>query len=120
MTRLCPWHNVYPRRMKTLLKVALGLTFSALTLLLFLRNLDFAKVRDGVAGASPPLLLLAMVIGLAFAWRDGLTPGNLRALAQESADREPRAETTAELRAEGGLAATPRAFKRRANGEAGR
>lgn len=49
--------------MKTLLKLVLGLALSALTLFLFLHNLDLGKVREGLAGASPLLLVLALVTG---------------------------------------------------------
>src|SRR5712691_4968472 len=51
------------RRMKTLLKLGVGLALSGLTLYLFLRNLDFEKVRAGLAGANVPLLLVAILLG---------------------------------------------------------
>ena len=49
--------------MKTLLKVVVGLLLSAVTLYLFLRNLDFAKVRAGLEQANPALLIAAILIG---------------------------------------------------------
>src|SRR5436309_11388042 len=49
--------------MKTLLKVLVGLALSALTLYLFVRNLDFVKVGATLAGASVPLLVLAILVG---------------------------------------------------------
>lgn len=47
-----------------------------------------------------------VVFGLAFAWRDGLTLGRLRALAKQSPN--PPAEAPGRDGAEGGLASTPR------------
>src|SRR5437867_9416473 len=49
--------------MKTFAKVLLGLALSALTLWLFLRNLDLRKVLSGIENANLPLLLAAIVIG---------------------------------------------------------
>ena len=49
--------------MKTLAKVVVGLALSALTLWLFLRNLDPLKVREGLSGASLPLLVASIVVG---------------------------------------------------------
>lgn len=49
--------------MKTLVKVLVGLALSALTLYLFVRNLDFGKVRDGISSASVPLLVTAILVG---------------------------------------------------------
>ena len=49
--------------MKTAAKVSLGIAISALTLYLFLRNLDAAKVAASVANASWPLLIVSIAIG---------------------------------------------------------
>jgi uncharacterized protein (TIRG00374 family) len=49
--------------MKTAAKVSVGIGISALTLYLFLRNLDFAAVAASLARASVPLLLVAIAIG---------------------------------------------------------
>ena len=49
--------------MKTAVKLLAGLAISALTLWLFLRNLDFGKVGASLAGASVPLLLLSIALG---------------------------------------------------------
>jgi uncharacterized membrane protein YbhN (UPF0104 family) len=49
--------------MKTFAKVLAGVALSALTLYLFLRNLDFARVGAAMASASLPLVLLAILIG---------------------------------------------------------
>lgn len=49
--------------MKSLVKIMVGLALSALTLYLFFRNLDLAKVRAGLAGASIPLTLLSILVG---------------------------------------------------------
>jgi len=48
---------------KTLGKVLVGLALSALTLYLFLKNLDLVKVGEGLAGASVPLLVTSILIG---------------------------------------------------------
>src|SRR6476620_4329012 len=49
--------------MKTLLKVVVGLSLSVLTFYLFVRNLDFEKVRAGLAAANLPLLGVAILVG---------------------------------------------------------
>lgn len=49
--------------MKTLLKVGVGLALSALTLYLFMRNLDVERVRAGLMQANWPLLLAAILLG---------------------------------------------------------
>jgi|SRR6516225_6582503 uncharacterized membrane protein YbhN (UPF0104 family) len=49
--------------MKTATKVSAGLAISALTLFLFVRNLDAAKVAASLASASVPLLLVSIAIG---------------------------------------------------------
>ncbi len=49
--------------LKTLAKILAGFAISALTLYLFLRNLDLVKVREGLAGASVPLLVTSILVG---------------------------------------------------------
>ena len=49
--------------MKTATKVSLGIAISALTLYLFLRNLDASKVASSLAEASLPLLFTSIAIG---------------------------------------------------------
>ncbi len=49
--------------LKTFAKILVGLVLSALTLYLFVRNLDLVKVRDGLAAANVPLLVTSILVG---------------------------------------------------------
>lgn len=57
------WHNVSGCRMRTPLKVLIGLGLSALFLYLFLRDLDLHEVWRSLRGAHVGLLLVAIVVG---------------------------------------------------------
>jgi hypothetical protein len=49
--------------MSPLLRILVGAALSALTLYFFFRNLDVAKVAEGISAANPALLALAVAIG---------------------------------------------------------
>ena len=57
------WHNVSGYRMRTPLKLLIGLGLSALFLYLFLRDLDLHEVWRSLRGANLGLVLVAIVIG---------------------------------------------------------